>query len=391
MGIELPGALTTPLSLIGMEWPKGDETAMDRLNVHWSGFASDVNDLADDLSTLGTDILSTIEGDTHDALETHIKQFFNGDKSLQELIKDAEYLADCCSTTSNEILALKILYIVELVALAAILVALAASAWINWGAPAEMAAAQLVTRAAIEVAVKKTIQTIARKLAEKALKEIAKDLGQAALRKLGAKGLTDLALQLSTRAGIGAGIGSGTELGKQILDNVLSGKDPTDIDWGKVADAAKTGAVSSVALAPVAMPLKTSIGRKIGAEFDGNKMNTFTRKGAEATARASLRMSIPGHVYSAGSKMIGQIYDTPSESSTPAPTITGLQQWTDMDNDGTTAEPIPFIRPEGAPVAYPSGYPSATESAHPTPSAPTTGTDSTNPAPTTTEQVPAHG
>lgn len=265
MGMELPGWLTGTLGAIGMEWPKGDETALDRMADHWTSFGSDVDQLTGDLVTAANSVLDSIDGETHDALQTHLQQFFSGDKSLEKLKQDAEYLAECCSNTSNEILALKIIFIVELVALAAFIIAAAATAWINWGAPAEILAEELLTQATLRMAVKNTIERIAIKFAERALEQI------------GANTFKDIAVQAGIKAGIGALTGSGVEVGKQAILHFAADK---DFDWKKVAIAGGEGAAANVLAAPLSMGVNTAFAKKFGAEFYGNKMRWIPKNPA---------------------------------------------------------------------------------------------------------------
>ncbi|MYR07553.1 hypothetical protein GTV32_15130 [Gordonia sp. SID5947] len=265
MGMELPGALTGTLGLIGMDWPEGDETALDRMNDHWTTFGSDVGDLADDLTVLAGGILASIEGPTHDALTQHLQQFFAGEKSLDQLQSDAAYLADCCNNTSNEILTLKIFYIVELVALAAFIAIAIASAWINWGAPAEIAAAEIATQLTLRAAIQRAVQQIIAKLAELTIK----DIGAAVMRSIGANTLKDVAIQLGIKAGVGALSGSGMEFGKQLALNVFADK---DFDWGRVGLTGLQGAGAGLLLAPAAMPINNMFAKKFGAQYFGNKM-----------------------------------------------------------------------------------------------------------------------
>lgn len=265
MGMELPGTLTGPLALIGMEWPEGDETALDRMSDHWTTFGSDVNALTNDLTTLAGGILSTIEGPTHDALSQHLQQFFTGDKSLDQLQKEAQYLAECSTNTANEILTLKIFYIVELVALAAFIAAAIASAWINWGAPAEIAAAEMATQFSLRAAIEKAVQQIITKLAELSIENI----GPAIMRSIGANTLKDVAVQLSIKAGVGALSGSGMEFTKQLTLHLAADK---DVDWGNIALAGVQGAGANILLAPAALPINNAFGKKFGAEYFENKM-----------------------------------------------------------------------------------------------------------------------
>ncbi|MFW0783838.1 hypothetical protein AAFP35_04905 [Gordonia sp. CPCC 206044] len=389
MGMELPGALTGTLALIGMEWPEGDETAMDRMSDHWTSFESDVATLATDLTALAGGILATIEGPTNAALTQHLQQFFSGDTSLEQLQKEATFLAECCNNTSNEILTLKIFYIVELVALAAFIAIAIASAWINWGAPAEIAAAEVATQLTLRAAIQRAVQQIIAKLAQLSIKQI----GSAVMRRIGANTLKDVAVQLGIKAGIGALTGSGVELTKQLALKLAADK---DVDWGKVGMAGVTGAAANVLLSPASMAINNAFAKKFGAQYFDNKMrwlpvvNNRQEPGAldivsASKALASGTASAPTKAAFKALAASSAVTALPTAAvkklpgmeghSTPSSEV-GSEVWQNIE-DGSSSEgempsnvtttPTPGASPSETPSAPPGPTTAATPGAVPTP------------------------
>ncbi|MYR07558.1 hypothetical protein GTV32_15155 [Gordonia sp. SID5947] len=249
MGMELPGAIAGPLGWVGMEWPKGDESAMDRLNDDWERFARNVSAIQSELNSVAGGIGHSIDGDMQTALDAQLKAILSGDQSLEKLITQAADIAECCNTMSNEILVLKVIFITELVALATYVAFLVATSEFNWSAPIEIAQAVLEGRLTLTEAVELVARRILAKLLEKGIeefgsastKEMAKLLGKDLLHNVRGKAFNAAIIEGSKKLAF-------TSL-DQVRDNVLWDK---PMDPKELIEKTTVSAVTGAALSPIA-------------------------------------------------------------------------------------------------------------------------------------------
>ncbi|MFW0783843.1 hypothetical protein AAFP35_04930 [Gordonia sp. CPCC 206044] len=242
----MPAAVTWPLGLVGMEWPKGDETAMDRLNHDWEQFAHKVELIRTQLDSVASGVGHSVEGDMQKALDAQLSSLLSGDLSLDKLVDQANDIADCCDTMSTEIFVLKLIFITELVALAAYVAFLIATSEVNWSAPIEIAEAIFAGRMTLTEAINLVVRRIMAKLLEKGIeqfattstKEMAKLLGKDLVSGLGAKAFDGAIVEGANKLAF-------TTLA-QVRDNVLWEKpiDPKEV-IAKSAASAATGALFS--------------------------------------------------------------------------------------------------------------------------------------------------
>ncbi|MFW0796537.1 hypothetical protein AAFP30_22200 [Gordonia sp. CPCC 205515] len=183
MGMECPAVLTVPLGLIGMEWPKGDEDAMDRLHAGWHQYAFDINEALGDINAVSSTIDTSIRGDTQKAIHEQLKMLQSGDRSLHELAEQAEFLAERCDMMSTELTALKVIFIVELIALMIFIEIALATAYVNWGAPAEIAAEEAATQLTLRQVIEQMVERILEEFTVKAfLKNAGKNFAMEAAK-----------------------------------------------------------------------------------------------------------------------------------------------------------------------------------------------------------------
>lgn len=132
MGIEIPGWLRWVGDLIGEPFPEGDETACRRQADRWRYYADQLESHKDGLAAATRTTLSGFtSGALHDTLDGLLKPYAS---SIDQTAGQLRQMADAVDNVATEIEFAKEMFIANLAALAATLVALAASAWINWGA-----------------------------------------------------------------------------------------------------------------------------------------------------------------------------------------------------------------------------------------------------------------
>ena len=197
MGMEMPAFITEPLSWTGMEWPKGDETAMGELSDAWKQYHDALQNISRELESVRHGFDTIGSGQAFDAIYQTLGSVASEDMS--ELIDGADHLSDCCDTMAVELYILKMVFLVELSVLLTYVYFLLATAEINWSAPLEIAQAilggQMTLREAVDLAVRKILA----KILEKSIEEIAetgiKDLAKEAAQKVGG----DIAAKYATQ------------------------------------------------------------------------------------------------------------------------------------------------------------------------------------------------
>ncbi|MYR06593.1 hypothetical protein GTV32_09840 [Gordonia sp. SID5947] len=320
MGMELPGELTWPLSLTGMTWPEGDETALARMSEYWGDYADELTSVASELQSAAVLVLDSIEGDTHQALKTNLDEFFNGEKSLYEVIDDAEYLAQGAQKASDIVLAMKISFIVELMSLLAFIAVALASAFINWAAAAEISMRAMLSRV-IMLGVRES----AKRAMAAALQRILQNLsGTAALELLGGTSARAILAELTKSVTTGAAVSVGLEAERQLVKNAIAG---SDYDPGKIGLAGFTGGAATLLFAKWATPTKAVTGWGMAS--------TTTKYGEFANAALSGATWWVPATY-AGNH-IGQ---SVQKRSDPATVDQGVGIWKDLDVSDDPAPPV---------------------------------------------------
>lgn len=281
MGIEIPGWLRWVGDLIGEPFPEGDETACRRQADRWRYYADQLESHREGLAAATQTTLSGFKtGEIHDTLDRLLKPYGS---SIDQIAGQLRLLADAVDSVATEIEFAKEMFIANLAALAATLVALAASAWINWGAPVEAAAAI----AAIELVISQGIRAAAAKVASEALARV---IAQLVTRALGGAAIN---------AGISAGLNAGIQ-GQQMAQ----GNRP-DFDWQSWRNDVASGAISGAVMGPVIrgahdFDAGSALGNRaknFGASFVGN-----------AGGAAAAQQALTGHVNLADALGAGAVF-----------------------------------------------------------------------------------
>ncbi len=259
MGIEMPAAIAEPLAWVGMNWPKGDETAMDRLHDDWQQFAQSLDRMRLELNSVQSGIRDSVHGDMQKAIEEQLNALMSGDQSLETLVAQANDIADCCNTMSNELVVLKVIFLTELAALLIYVTFLLATAEINWSAPIEIAQAIFAGRMTLTEAVDMVVRRILAKLLEKGLEEFAATSTKDMARLLG----KDLVTGFGAKAFDGAIVEGSRKLGftllAQVRDNALWDK---PMDPGELISKTLVSATAGAALSPIATKADTLISKR---------------------------------------------------------------------------------------------------------------------------------
>ncbi|WP_205873998.1 toxin glutamine deamidase domain-containing protein [Mycobacterium camsae] len=325
MGIEIPGWLRWVGDLIGEPFPEGDETACRRQADRWRHYATQLDAHKDGLAAATqTTLAGFAAGDVHNTLDQLLKPYGN---SIDQIADQLRQLADAVDNVATEIEFAKEMFIANLVALAATLVALAASAWINWGAPVEAAAAI----AGIELVISQAIRAAAAKVATEALSRV---IAQLVTRALGSA---------AVNAGISAGLNAGIQ-GQQMVQG-----NRHDFDWESWRNDVASGAISGAVMGPVLkgahdFDAGSALGnraRNFGASFVGN-----------AGGAAAAQQALTGHVNLADALGAGAVFGAVDGARIPGvhsagPELTALTG----ERPGTpVVEPLPATQHQQTPL-----------------------------------------
>jgi len=229
VGIELPGWLEYVGGLVGEKFPEGDETACRRQRDRWQDFANQLEGHNDGIAAAAKAALEGFSsGQTHDALGPQLSGLTSGDQSIEKIVEQLRQLAHAVDEAATEIEFAKQMFILNLGILAASIAAMIASAWINWGAPAEIAAAV----AAMDAVLSQVIRAAIGKLVSAAALRI--------IERLAIKALEGAAINAFISGGMNAAV-----QGEQIAAGNRHG-----FDWGSFGDDVGAGAIQGGVAAP---------------------------------------------------------------------------------------------------------------------------------------------
>ncbi|GFG67512.1 hypothetical protein MKUB_50020 [Mycobacterium kubicae] len=321
MGIEIPGWLRWVGDLIGEPFPEGDETACRRQADRWRDYADQLERHKDGLTAATrTTLEGFISGEIHNKLDQRLKPFVDGPGSIDTIAGQLRQLAEAVDNVATEIEFAKEMFIANLVALAATLAALAASAWINWGAPVEAAAAVAVAEAAIS----QIIRAAVAKVAEEA---VARVIAQIVTRAL---------MSAAINAGISAGLNAGIQ-SQQMLQGNRRGFDSESF-WNDVEGGAVSGAVMGPILRGAhdvdAGSALANRAKNFGASFVGNAGGTL-----------AAQQALTGHMNFADAAGAGLVFGGVDGLQRPAVHPTGAPEITALTGDRPVG---PVVNPEPA-------------------------------------------
>ncbi|EXU86931.1 hypothetical protein [Streptomyces noursei] len=257
MSLTLPSEVSWVLNLLGYNWPGADEDALHECAQIWRNFAESVNQAQEQGSLAANQVVSANAGD---AVEGFTKEWgafggggaggSTGDHYLRDAAEAAEIIAVAFDAAAIAVLAGKIAVIVQLVMLAAEIIAAQAAAPFTFGT-SEIAAAgatqatRLIVRQILDK-IKHEVMQAATKAMEHATMDAIKNLAKKAVSQEARKVVTDYAK-------------------KQIKETVK------DTVKEKVVDAAKTKAQEAgteMAQNIAEQGIETHFGERDGIKLD---------------------------------------------------------------------------------------------------------------------------
>ncbi|MGW4122674.1 WXG100-like domain-containing protein [Nocardia sp. NPDC004711] len=226
MSIDIPGELQWLGWVAGSAWPQGDEDAMWDIASEWSTAARQLRDLIPELEAAKKATIAAYPwGDGVEAMVTALNNLDSGPQSFQALADILDQVSEAADGLGTEIEYTKIMILSSLGMLAVEI----ALAWcFPPTAPAEEAAATLITRTAVRLLGERAVSAIAR---------YAEKLGVAALARFLAKHVV-----ISTALGAGQDVAI---QGLQIAEGHRKG-----MDWERVGMTALTAAAAGAAGGP---------------------------------------------------------------------------------------------------------------------------------------------
>ncbi|MFE3059333.1 hypothetical protein [Nocardia sp. NPDC059239] len=226
MSIDIPGELQWLGWVAGSAWPQGDEDAMWDIASDWSTAACQLRDLIPELEAAKKATIAAYPwGDGLEAMVTALNNLDSGPQSFQTLADILDQVSEAADGLGTEIQYTKIMILSSLGMLAVEI----ALAWcFPPTAPAEEAAATLITRTAVRLLGERAVSAIAR---------YAEKLGVAALARFLAKHVV-----ISTVLGAGQDVAI---QGLQIAEGHRKG-----MDWERVGMTALTAAAAGAAGGP---------------------------------------------------------------------------------------------------------------------------------------------
>ncbi|MGX7698517.1 hypothetical protein [Gordonia polyisoprenivorans] len=172
-------------------------------------------------------------------------------------------------------------HIANLIVLAATIVTLMATAWLNWSAPAEVAVAITATRAVITRLV---LETLGRIVSEQVARVIA-----------------DMAFNMVVGAALNTAISSGMDLAVQGIQNLQGTRH--GIDWGRVGADAESAAITGV----LAGGVGAGLGR-IAPNVDGVIRNYAQGVVANTAGMVGAQEITTGHVDLGSAVQAGMVF-----------------------------------------------------------------------------------
>ncbi|MEV6070849.1 hypothetical protein AB0L82_30265 [Nocardia sp. NPDC052001] len=217
MGFDLPDVLGW---VAGSDWPEGDEDRMWAIGADWRTAAAEIRDLLDAVATAKYATLAAYPwGEGIEAIAKSLDQLEHGPRSLEEFARILDTVADGADALGTEIEYTKILVISSLAMLAIEI----AAAWVfPPTAPAVEAVAVATTRVAI------------RRLAGRAISEIARET-----LKLAVAALTRFTMK---HVAISTALGAGQDLAIQLGQKAAGHR--KEVDWTRLGDTALTAAAA---------------------------------------------------------------------------------------------------------------------------------------------------
>jgi hypothetical protein len=345
VGIELPGWLEYVGGLVGEKFPEGDETACRRQRDRWQDFANQLEGHNDGIEAAAKAALDGFSsGHTHDALGPQLSSLTSGDQSIEKIAEQLRQLAHAVDEAATEIEYAKQMFILNLGILAASIAAMIASAWINWGAPAEIAAAV----AAMEAVLSHVIRAAIGKLVSAAALRI--------IERLAIKALEGAAINAFISGGMDAAVQGG-----QIAAGNRHG-----FDWGSFGDDVGAGAIQG----GVAAPFLRGVHERTPGFHTSERLSEFGRSFTGNTI-GGLAAQAPSGQFDLGNAAKGGAAFGAMDGARSTPKVI-KSDWAGGGAPGDrSASHAPDLKPDAL-------SPKGPELAEPAPAAPAHGTEGTH-------------
>ncbi|WP_305092542.1 hypothetical protein [Prescottella sp. R16] len=161
MGIEIPGALRTVASVaVGQDWPEGDETSLRRIADAWDLAAVACDRVGADGDRAIGPALAAVSGIVNDAVAGKWQEI---GASVDDLAAACRQLADACDAAAADVEHAKLSIIAALVALAAEIAVLLATAPLTAGiSTGGVVAAELATQITVRAILRQLITSLTR-------------------------------------------------------------------------------------------------------------------------------------------------------------------------------------------------------------------------------------
>lgn len=162
MGITLPGEVSYLLNLLGFMWPNTDESQLFDKGGQWQSFA---NDAAGTKNTADSGIQRVLTGNQGSAMEAFRKSVGDGEDPVQDVAQKLSAgsagVGACMYVMAGVIIALKVVVVVQLVALAIQIASAIAAAVPTAGVSMTwIPIAKIIAKLAIEVAINLAMENL---------------------------------------------------------------------------------------------------------------------------------------------------------------------------------------------------------------------------------------
>lgn len=161
MAVMLPPELSKFLNMIGFEWPEGNEDKVFDWGGAWMSYAGEVGNGHQTAQGARDHVVSNNEGPAVEAFVAHFNKEGQSEDIGTNLATAATITGGCLYTVGVAIIALKVAFVVNLVALAIQVASAIAAAAATFGASmAWIPVARLIAQKAIEFAINLGVEAL---------------------------------------------------------------------------------------------------------------------------------------------------------------------------------------------------------------------------------------
>lgn len=161
MGMQLPGELISVLSVLGFEWPRGDEEKLFEMGQTWTDFAGTMRGETTNATSQAKTVWEVNTSDTTAAFEQAWQHAKGPINNLNDAATVAELVGGGLMICAGIILALKLAIIAQLVILAIQIAQAIATAAVTFGASLlEIPIFREITRRILDALLDKAIDKV---------------------------------------------------------------------------------------------------------------------------------------------------------------------------------------------------------------------------------------